>query len=484
MMQNEQKTKAELFKELFDNMPVGVYRTTPDGRIIMANPAIIQMLGYLSFEELSKRDLEKGGYEPEYPRSAFKDLIEKEGKVAGLESAWIRHDGTTLFIIENARAVRDESGKTLYYEGIVQNITERKKAQDALKESEEKWRSLAENAPCVILTVKPDGTILFLNRTVPPFTPKKAIGTSVYEYVPPEHKDTLKDALERVVRTGEPYSYEIAGAGPDGCTSWYQSRLGPIKKDGRVVAMTLIATDITEQKQAKIELQQSEHKCRTLLENLPQKIFLKDISSVYVSCNENLAKDFKIKAEEIVGKTDYDLVPKKLAEKYRADDKKIMESGQTQDIEERYIQDGQEVIIRTVKTPVKDEQGDITGILGIFWDITERKRTEQALQASENKYRELVEEMTDVIYTLDTKGNVTSVNKAGKTMFGREPEEVLGKSFTKLIQQEHLPDAMAAFKRILGGEQISAETVLLDKNETRGCHRKDRLRFALEKRRV
>jgi len=96
--------------------------------------------------------------------------------------------------------------------------------------------------------------------------------------------------------------------------------------------------------------------------------------------------------------------------------------------------------------------------------ISKLEQVEQALRESENKYRDLIEEMTDVIYTLDTEGNVTSVNKAGKAMFGREPEEVLDKSFTKWIPQEHLPDAMAAFKRILGGEKITAETVMLDKN--------------------
>jgi PAS domain S-box-containing protein len=95
--------------------------------------------------------------------------------------------------------------------------------------------------------------------------------------------------------------------------------------------------------------------------------------------------------------------------------------------------------------------------------ISKLEQVEQALRESENKYRDLIEEMTDVIYTLDTEGNVTSVNKAGKTTFGREPEEVLGKSFTKWIPQEHLPDATAAFKRILSGEKITTETVMLDK---------------------
>jgi len=144
--------------------------------------------------------------------------------------------------------------------------------------------------------------------------------------------------------------------------------------------------EIAERKRAEQALQKSENKYRTLLENLPQKIFLKDQKSVYVSCNENYAKDLKIKAEAITGKTDYEFYPKELAEKYRADDKRIMESGKTENIEEKYIQKGREIVVHTVKTPVRNEQGNVIGILGIFWDITEQKRAEE-------KQAELLEQL-------------------------------------------------------------------------------------------
>lgn len=113
----------ERYRRVFEDSLIGLYRTTPDGRILMANPALLKMLGYSSLDELSKRNLEDSGYEPEYPRSMFTDLIESEGEVVGLESAWIRADGSTSYVRENARAVRDEHGKTLYYEGSVEDIT-------------------------------------------------------------------------------------------------------------------------------------------------------------------------------------------------------------------------------------------------------------------------------------------------------------------------------------------------------------------------
>ncbi|MCF6148098.1 MAG: PAS domain S-box protein [Candidatus Kuenenia sp.] len=116
----------------------------------------------------------------------------------------------------------------------------------------------------------------------------------------------------------------------------------------------------------------SEYKYRMLLENLPQKVFHKDRNSVYVSCNENYARDIGITSENIKGKTDYEFFPNELAEKYRRDDRRIMNSGIPEELEEKYVVEGKEYVIQTVKTPIRDEKGEITGILGIFWDITEK----------------------------------------------------------------------------------------------------------------
>jgi PAS domain S-box-containing protein len=135
--------------------------------------------------------------------------------------------------------------------------------------------------------------------------------------------------------------------------------------------------DIIERKRAEEELKKSEAKYRTLLENLPHKIFLKDKNLIWVSGNENFARDLGVTARELAGKTDYDFFPKGLADKYRADDRRIIETERTEEIEEKYIQGGKEVWVHTVKTPILDDKGNITGVLGIFWDITDHKQAEE-----------------------------------------------------------------------------------------------------------
>ena len=126
------KKSEERFRTLFENSTVGIYRTTPDGQILLANPTLIKLLGYTSFEELAGRNLVEDGFEPSYERTYFIDIMKREGEVKGLESAWTRMDGTTLFISESARAINDNEGKIIYYDGIVEDITLRKKAEREL----------------------------------------------------------------------------------------------------------------------------------------------------------------------------------------------------------------------------------------------------------------------------------------------------------------------------------------------------------------
>jgi two-component system, NtrC family, sensor kinase len=209
------------------------------------------------------------------------------------------------------------------------------------------------------------------------------------------------------------------------------------------------AYTITEHAQTEGKLRESERNYRILVENLPQKIFLKDKNSVYVSCNKNYARDLKVNPERITGKTDYDFYPKELAEKYRADDKRIMESDKMEDIEEKYIQDGREIIVHTVKTPVKDEKGKAIGVLGIFWDVTERRRMEGSLKESEERFRSLVETASDWIWEVDQNGRYTYASPRVKELLGYKPEEVLGKTPFDLMLPDEAERVAGLFKDVV-----------------------------------
>jgi PAS domain S-box-containing protein len=186
-------------------------------------------------------------------------------------------------------------------------------------------------------------------------------------------------------------------------------------------------------------LRASENRYRTLAENLPQMVFVKDRASVYVSCNQSFARSLGIRPEEYAGKTDYDFFSAELAEKYRRDDQRVMESGTTEEIEEKYIRDGKELSVQTVKTPIRDAAGNVTGILGIFWDITERKRVEAEAREAQERFRLLLDGVKDyAIYMLDPEGNVISWNEGATRVKGYRSEEILGKHFSCFYKAEDI----------------------------------------------
>ena len=125
------------FRSIFENAVIGLYKSTPDGRIILANPAMVRMLGYGNFDQLAENNLNSISQCAGYPRSDFIDQIENDGTVIGMESQWITRDGNTLHVRESARVIRDRQGRPLYYEGTLEDISQRKKAEKALETSME-----------------------------------------------------------------------------------------------------------------------------------------------------------------------------------------------------------------------------------------------------------------------------------------------------------------------------------------------------------
>ena len=153
------RESEERYRTLFEQSPIGIYRTTPDGRILLANPALLELLGYASFDDLRARNLEESGFEPGYPRQRFKELLEREGTMRGHEAVWTRRDGTKVAVEENAQTIRDLDGTVQYYEGAVKDVSERRRAEEALRESEERYRTIFNNVPIGILQFDERGTI-------------------------------------------------------------------------------------------------------------------------------------------------------------------------------------------------------------------------------------------------------------------------------------------------------------------------------------
>lgn len=160
----------ERFRDIFENSPIGIYQTTPDGRFLTANPAFIRMLGYSSFEELAQHDLNSDGYFPDYPRTAFRQRVECEGRIIGLEATWTRKDGSRLIVRESARTVCNARGNTLYYEGTAEDITawvqgekERERLLAEVQEQAQQIQRIIDTVPDGVLVLDAQNRVLLIN---------------------------------------------------------------------------------------------------------------------------------------------------------------------------------------------------------------------------------------------------------------------------------------------------------------------------------
>ena len=331
--------------------------------------------------------------------------------------------------------LRDENGRITGYLSLNRDITDRKQSEEALRESEQKYRLLVDNASEAIVVAQ-DGILKFVNRMASDITGySEQVLTSrpFSEFIHPDDRGmVIERYLRRIKGDVAQPRYVFRLKVRDDSIKWVEIDAVLIDWEGKPATLNFL-NDVTERKLAEESLRESEAKYRTLVENIPQKIFMKDRDSKYLSVNESFARDLGVGPADIAGKTDYSFFPKDLADKYRADDFKIMETAQTEEFEEKYLLEGRETWVHTIKTPVRDENGKIIALLGVFWDITERRRAEQEILRQKQYFETLVSNSPVAIVVLDNDAKITSCNPSFEKLFGYNSREVLGVNIDTLI---------------------------------------------------
>jgi two-component system cell cycle sensor histidine kinase/response regulator CckA len=436
------RESEERFRGVFENATIGLYRTTPDGRILMVNPALVHMLGYTSFEELAQRNLKEEGFEPEYPRSAFQQRIESEGQIIGLESAWVRRDGTTLFVRESARAIRDEAGNTLYYEGTLEDITERKRAEEAVARREAELHATLYSIGDAVISTSIEGRVARMNPVAEQLTSwaeAEAAGKpldEVFHIVNGETRRQVENPVARILSEGvvvglANHTLLIAR---DGTERPIADAGAPIlDKDGKITGVVLVFRDQTEQRRA----QRIQRQLAAIVESSFDAIISKTLDGTVVSWNKAAEQVYGYTAEEMMGRSISMLAPPDHVVEISQLLERIRRGEQVETLETvRVRKDGQRIHVALSISPIKDAAGAIVGASTIARDITARKRAEEALRESEERYRALYEDNPTMYLTVDAEGTVLSVNQLGAEQLGYTVEELVGQPVLNVFYED------------------------------------------------
>jgi PAS domain S-box-containing protein len=264
------KTSESKYRAIYENAMEGIFQTTIDGRLLSVSPSLAHILGYVSPDEIisTVTDIDRRLYVRSEDRERFRHTLEQEGEISGFETQFRKKNGDIIDVMVSAKAIRDENGELLHFQGFNIDISERKRAETALR------KSVAH--------------------------------------------------------------------------------------------------------------------LRTLVETIPDLIWLKDPEGIYLSCNQKFERFFGAKEKDIIGKTDYDFVDKKLADFFREKDRAALAAGRSIMNEEEvtFADDGHKEMLETIKTPMFDSDGKLIGVLGIARDLTERRLAEKEKARVEDQYRQ------------------------------------------------------------------------------------------------
>ena len=401
------RESEERYRQLVEISPDAVI-IHQDGKITYLNPAAMKMLGAKDASELLGKkilDLIHPDYRDTVRKNIEKDLDEET--TPPLELHMIRVDGATVVV--EGRGVKTTINGKPAIQVAIRDITERKRVEMELRESEEKYRTLINRANDAICVIQ-DGIIKMCNPRLPEFwggSGDEIMGRPFTDFVHPDALSKLIDIYKRRI-SGEsaPSLYETTLMHKDGSRSFVEVNAGVIVYEGRPADLVIVR-DINDRKKAEDTLRESEATARALINTPTDSVILTDSQGVILAMNETAASRFGRTAEELVGVLADDLLPEEVAQSRRLLMSRVIETKTMVRFEDE--RDGR--WYDTVAYPVMSETGEVTRIAIISRDITDRRNTEKALIQSEERYRQLVDISPDAVL-LQMEGKIVFTNPA------------------------------------------------------------------------
>ena len=326
-----------------------------------------------------------------------------------------------------------------------ENITERKQAEIA----SQRLAAIVASSDDAIIGKNLNGIITNWNKGAEQifgYTRAEIVGTSITRLIPADRRDE-EDRILGAIRRGESIEhFETRRRTRDGRLIDVSVTASPIREsDGTVVGVSKVARDISERKRAEGALRASRELLTNVINSAPSYIFATDRQHRYIIANDAYARFLRLPVESIIGRTHHDIYPAAMADAFVATNEAIMTSGQATQIDETVLG----AVVLTTKFPLRDAQGTVTGICGVVTDITARKQAEEAQRASEERFRELAENIREVFWMTDpAKNEIHYVSPAYEKIWGRSCDSAYAepRAWLDAIHPDDRPRVLQAAK--------------------------------------
>ncbi|MDD4149272.1 MAG: PAS domain S-box protein [Bacteroidales bacterium] len=459
------REQLQRIRDVYNNTTIGLYRTNPEGEILLANPPLVKMLGYSSLEELQSHNLNSGGLIRIKERKKFQKRMIRDRVIIGKEAIWLKKNGEEIYIRESAKAIIDDNGNLQFYEGTVENISEQKVKEKKLVESELKFSSLIDILPSGIVIYQND-IILYANEyahNLLKVNPKTSIiGRNTLDFLHPDYHQYYKNRISKSIEefshamltnqiyltvTGTPVNVEVITV--------------PYKQNNETYLLTVF-TDITDRKETEKALKLSEVTYRGMLNSISEAIFIQDIDGKIIDVNKAAEDLFGYSADYLQGKTPIDINAK------GKNDFKIINNqikSAFNGKREMFKFWGLNSAGTTISTEVTLAPGtyfDKRVVIAVLRDITEREEAEKTIFESEKRYRELIDFAVGGILIGTYEGIISEAISHMCKLLGRPRNEIIGKHISDgFFIKDSLNKSPLDFEKIKKGKTIINEREIL-----------------------
>jgi PAS domain S-box-containing protein len=455
-MEEALRRSEERYRTILDEMQDGYFEVDLAGNCIFANEANCRNLGYPREELIGMNyRVYTAAEDVDKLYQAFNQAYLTGQPSRAINFGIVRKDGSTGMGEISAFPVRNERGEITGFRGIGRDITEHIQIERALRQSEEKHRSILETIEESYYEVDLAGSFTFFNETLRRgfgYSREEMMGMNYKVYTPADIVDKVYQAYNHVYRTGEPLKwFPMEQIRKDGTRLVLENSVLPIKNEkGEVVGFRGIGRDITERLQLEEALRRSEERYRIILDDIKEGYFEMDLAGNYTFFNDALCRLIGYSREELMGMNYRVYVPPENTKEAFEIYNRIYRTGEPASMVDvvQIRKDGKRIFVESSAYPIRNEKDEIIGFRGVSRDVTQRLQMEEALRRSEERYRTLMEEMEEPYYEVDLAGTYTFFNDALCQKLGYSRQEMKGINYKVYTVPDDIKRVFQAYNQV------------------------------------